>query len=261
MPNAEHAAQETPAPIPDPIETGPLYRKLIAGRVTTDELKSQRVEGKWRGIAYVASANIYEHFNGLRRDFAGMPELCFVHAQLIVRIRRGQELETAVPAFLKLWAEEAEFLTKHLNTRWLISACDTFADFGSPAQKAAAMMLVLLVNTVKLAETERLTLADCDSMPEKLQAIVETHRSRAHIELWDGMPCYSPFEGDMPRNMFRRMMLLVDKDPALGQIARMLMRRAITSDTLLGRLARLNSGFLPAGFFQPETSSPPLAPE
>ncbi len=258
MPDAKYA-QETPAPIPDLIDTGPLYRKLIAGRVSVADLKSNRVEGQWRGIVFVASANIYEHFLGLRRDFAGSPELCFVHAQLIVCIRRQKELKTTVPAFLKLWAEEAEFLAENLNSRWMISACDTFADYGTPKQKAAAMMMVLLMNTVKLAETERLTLADSDSLPEKLQAIVEVHRSKAHLELWDGMPAYSPFEGDMPRNMFRRMAKITDADPALTLIARTLIRRAVAEDTLLGRLAALNPGFLPEEF-QPAIESPPLVP-
>jgi hypothetical protein len=245
--------------IPDAIDTGPLYRRVAAGRVSIAELKSRHVEGQHRGIAFVAAPNIYEHFNGLRRDFAGMLELCFVHAQLIVCIRRGRELETTVPLFLRLWAEEAKFLTENLNTRWLISACDTFADYGSPNQQAAAMLMVLLINTVKLAETERLTLADSDCVPEKLNAIGEVHRGKAHLELWDGMPCYSPTAGDMPRNMFRRMAKITDADPALALIARTLIQRAAASDTLLGRLSRLNPGFLPPEF-QREIASPPLVP-
>src|SRR5205085_10868877 len=147
-----------------------------------------------------------------------------------------------------LWAEEFEFLTAHLNSRWLISACDTFADHGSDTQKAAAMLLVVLINTVKLAETERLALRDASTLPAKFDAIAESHRGKRHIELWDGMMAYGPFSGDMPRNMLRRLAMLTEKDAALGAIARTLIRRAVAADTLLGRLARLNEGFLPAEF-------------
>jgi hypothetical protein len=58
----------------------------------------------------------------------------------------------------------------------------------------------------------------------------------------------APFSGDMPRNMLRRVALLTDKDAALAAIARTVVRRAVAADTLLGRLARLNSGFLPTEF-------------
>jgi hypothetical protein len=153
-----------------------------------------------------------------------------------------------VLAFLKFWATEFEFLTAHLNSRWLILACDTFADYGSDAQKAAAMILVVLINAVKLAETERLSLRDKTSLPENFNAIAESHHAKSHIELWDGMTAYAPFSGDMPRNMLRRVALLTDKDAALTAIARTLIRQAVAADTLLGRLARLNSGFFPTEF-------------
>jgi hypothetical protein len=226
----------------------PLYKKLVADFAIVGELKSQRYEGETRGFSCEASADLHEHFEILRRDFGGEPLLCFAHAQLIVCIRRKLDLAENISAFLKLWATEPEFLTAHLNSRWLISACDTFADYGSDAQKAAAMILVVLVNAVKLAETERLSLRDTTSLPDKFNAIAGSHRAKTHIELWDGMTAYAPFSGDMPRNMLRRIATLTDKDAALAAIARTLIRHAVAADTLLGRLARLNGGFLPTEF-------------
>jgi hypothetical protein len=226
----------------------PLYKMLVADFGIVPALKSQRLEGDARGISFETSENLSEHFDHLQKDFVGLPLLCFAHAQLVVRIRRKLDLAETVPAFLKLWATESEFLTAHLNSRWLISACDTFADYGTDAQKAAAMILVVLINAVKLAETERLSLRDAASLPEKFDAITESHRAKSHIELWDGMTAYAPFSGDMPRNMLRRIALLTEKDAALAAIAKTLIRRAVAADTLLGRLARLNSGFLPAEF-------------
>jgi hypothetical protein len=226
----------------------PLYKIVVSDFAIVPALKSQRPEGEACGISFETSENLSEHFDHLQKDFVGLPLLCFAHAQLVVCIRRKLDLAETVPAFLKLWATESEFLTAHLNSRWLISACDTFADYGSDAQQAAAMILVVLINAVKLAETERLSLRDATSRPEKFNAIAESHRAKAHIELWDGMTAYAPFSGDMPRNMLRRVALLTEKDAALAAITRTLVRRAVVADTLLGRLARLNSGFLPAEF-------------
>jgi hypothetical protein len=226
----------------------PLYKKLVANFDIVPELKSQRLEGEARGLSCEASADLFEHFDILRQDFAGQPLLCFAHAQLIVCVRRRLDLEETLPAFLKLWATESDFLAARLNSRWLISACDTFTDHGSDLQKAAAMILVVLINTVKLAETERLTQGDATTLPAKLDAILESHCAKTHIELWDGVTAYAPLSGDMPRNMLRRLALLTNKDVALAAIARALICRAVAADTLLGRLARLNDGFLPAEF-------------
>src|SRR5579871_259500 len=226
----------------------PLYKTLISNFEGIAYLKSQRLPGRRQNLSFETSADLHEHFEFLRPDFAGAPLLCFAHAQLVVCIRRKIDLDQNVPAFLKLWAEEFEFLAAHLNSRWLISACDTFADYGSDAQKAGAMLLVVLINTVKLAETERLALLDPNPRREKFDAIAASHDAKVHIELWDGLVAYTPFAGDMPRNMLRRLATLTGKDRALNVIARILIHRAIAADTLLGRLGRLNNGFLSAEF-------------
>jgi hypothetical protein len=239
--------------------SSPLYRQLIAGDVSTAELKSRKLPGARREIVYVGDKNIHKHFRLLAGDFAGAPELCFAHAQLIVCIRRSRELADVLPLFFRLWRDEPEFLAKHLDSRWLVSACDTFADYGTPAQQAAAMPLILLVNVMKLAETERRWLSDSDPVSEKIAAIAETHKRRMHVELWDGLTAYAPFCGDMPGNMFRRMMRIAGEDAALAQIARELIRRAVESDTLLGRLAKMNPEFLPLELRAP-VDSPSIAP-
>lgn len=249
-----------PAKRDDAAAPSPLYRQLIAGEVSIAEMKRRIVPGEKREIAFYGDPNFYGHLRMLSREFAGSPEICFAHAQLVVCIRRSRELAEVLPLFFKLWRDEAEFLARRLNSRWLISACDTFADYGTPAQKAAAMPLVLLVNMTKLAETERRFLADPESLPERIGAIVESHKHKSQVELWDGICAYAPFGGDMPRNMFRRMMRIVDEDASLGLIARELIRRAIENDTLLGRLARMNPEFLPLELRAP-VASPPLAPE
>jgi hypothetical protein len=237
----------------------PPYRQFMAGDLSIAELKSRIVEGRPGPLVLIGEKNIHEHFRRLRKEFAGSPELCFVHAQLIVCIRRSRQMPKTLPAFFRLWADEPEFLSRHLNSRWLISACDTFADHGTPAERAAAMLLVTLINTVKLAETERLCLADAEAVPEKLSAIAESHRHQTHVELWDGLTAYAPFAGDMPRNMFRRMMAVTGEIPAFAAMTRALIGRAAGADNLLGRLARLNPGFFAAEAIEP--AAIPLAPE
>lgn len=223
-------------------------------------LKTETVEGPVRRLAYDGFADVSEHFAHVRPEFSGLPELCFTQAQLVILIRRKIALDENLREFSALWEDEAEFLAQHLSSRWLISACDTFADYGERERRAMATMLVILVNTVKLAETERLSLQDKTSLREKYDFIAERYRRKEPLELWDSMTAYSPYAGDMPKNMFRRMAVLTDADNVMRSIARALVQRMIEADTLLGRLARINPQFLPVELRAP-IEAPPLAPD
>src|SRR5262249_50967653 len=77
-------------------------------------LKAARIEGEPGALNFGNHPDISDHIARLRPEFGGQPELCFFNAQLIVHIRRNVDLVENVPAFLGLWAEEAEFLTRHL---------------------------------------------------------------------------------------------------------------------------------------------------
>ena len=209
-------------------------------------LKARIVEGTPRGPTPVSREGEFAtHMADLRGDFAGRPELCVHHAALIVRIRRRMDLERDVPAFLELWEAEHAFLAEHLDSRWLVSACDTFADHGTAFQRAAAVALAALINTTRLCETERILSVDPSFDPRKFERMKAEHRDGRYVELWDGVSAYTPHKGDTPRNLFRRLFDVVGMDPALDAIGRTLLGRALAEDTLLGRLARMNPGFLP----------------
>lgn len=224
------------------------------------KLKADIIAGGERRIIVGGCADLGEHFGHLRSAFIGLPELCFAHAQLIVLIRREIHLSENLRLFFHLWRTEAEFLTSHLSSRWLISACDTFADYGTDAQQAAAMPLIVLVNMTKLADTEYISIKSSAAIVRNYNFIAERFEQDNPVELWDGVTAYFPRFGDMPRNMFRRAMKLADTDPALRFIARTLIRRAVEADTLLGRMSRLNPAFLPVELRAP-VEAPPLAPD
>jgi hypothetical protein len=181
-----------------------------------------------------------EHIALLRTEFIGLPDICHTHAALIVRIRRKIDLDSTLESFFELWSSSAEQLAANLSSRWLVSACDTFADHGTPFQRAAALVLSAMINTLKLAETERLLLRDVSIDPVKVDKVVRSHAERTHIELWDGMTAYSLAAGDMPRNLFARIRAVLSEDPALGVIGATLLERALQGETVFGRLSRLN---------------------
>ena len=196
-----------------------------------------------RRYTWGRTADVDEHIELLKAEFDGLPDICHRHAALIVRIRRKIGLDSALAEFFALWDSRAEQLVASLSSRWLVSACDTFADYGTPFQRAAALMLSSTINTLKLAETERLLLRDISTDPAKLEAVVGSHAEQAHIDLWDGMTAYSVVAGDMPRNLLRRVHEVLGEDPVLAVIGRTLIDRALAADTVFGRLAKLNHRF------------------
>ena len=100
--------------------------------------------------------NLNNHIENLKKEFHGKSELEFYHAKLNVLLRRNYNVNETYKKFKALWVKEHEYLIKELNTRWLISAADSFLDHDEDDLcKAYAFSCLCLINTCKLYETER----------------------------------------------------------------------------------------------------------
>jgi hypothetical protein len=202
------------------------------------------VDGDYK-FAFGIHPDVNEHIKMTRYEFVGKPEFCFHLAKIIIFIRRNINLDNNLRIYFDIVNREMQFFCKHLTTRWLLSVCVTYSDHGSPVQRGIAQMLVCMFNMMKLSETERRLAADAQYAPEKIQSIREAHGRREHIELWDGVTAYSVQGGDMPRNMFCRMLSICDLEPPLSLVFHTLLERALVADTMFSRYVAHNPGFLP----------------
>jgi hypothetical protein len=136
----------------------------------------------------------------VEQEFFGQPEILLVHAKLIVLIRRNYRTEECFALFQRLWDEQSKILLAKLNVRWLLSANDTFLDLSTDnEERLIAGWSVILANTVKLSETERLYQSNtCD--PERFAAV--KHKTE---ELFDGMRSFWIGREDTLHNMRRRL--------------------------------------------------------
>lgn len=184
-----------------------------------------------------AEKSLDRHLENLRREFSGQPELLHHHARLIVLIRREVRPAESVARFLALWAQEAGFLCRHLNLRWLVSAADTFADHApDPQARAVAMMATLLANTVKVCESDRYirgaeTLAPRADRIETLQTDL--------VPLFGGMSVFTVGTDDTLRNMYWRLEPFFAAGPA-GMILKTVYDRLQVDDTAFARLRALH---------------------
>jgi hypothetical protein len=118
----------------------------------------------------------------------------------IVFLRRRIDVQTHFERFRKLLSEGGEDLLQSFSTRWLVSIADTIADFGSPIERGNAMIIVVLANVTKLAETERRIFSST-----QVDELRREECASGGAPLWDGMQTYGLKQGDMPNNMWTRI--------------------------------------------------------
>lgn len=196
-------------------------------------LKKQIVDEGEPEQTYGSDKSLEGHLTNLRREFSGQSELVFHHAKLIVLLRREFQIEKTYASYVELWQQEEEFLLAELNLRWLVSACETFADHDKDISvQAVALQGSLLANIVKIYETERI-LSDAGN-----SKIDEAKVSQLHDNLrplFGGMSCFAIGTDDTLRNLRWRLDGMF-KTPIVGQILKEIFSRLQTEDTVFSRL-------------------------
>jgi len=174
----------------------------LSDQIATDfsQQKQIIIDGNEIHYTHGSSDNLEEHFIALKDEFIGQSELCYTHAKIIVLIRRNFDAKNYFTIFEQLWKEEKDYLLKNLNTRWLISATDTFTDFSDDdSVKGLSLACSCLLNTVKMQESERLITNTESSITdnEKLNRLDNEER----IPLFDGISVFKFGTDDTLRNM------------------------------------------------------------
>ena len=177
----------------------------LGGR-DVQELKNTLVQGAAGESAQYQHGSLVDlraHLDRLRLEFIGQPELLYHHAALIVMIRREAQVREHFALLRELWLAESEFFCASLDMRWLVAACDTFIDHDAdPVVRATLMNGVLLVNTIKLQETERF-LAAGHPPADDPDARAALHAGR--VALFDGLAAFVEGADDTLRNMRWRL--------------------------------------------------------
>ena len=209
--------------------------KELSSLISTN-FKSQRekiISGDEATYTHGSSNNVEEHFKALKEEFSGQSELCYTHAKIIVLIRREFETDNHFKLLEQLWFDEKEHLLKNLNTRWLIAATDTFADYSNDDSiKSLSVACVCLLNTVKIQESERyITNAqNCIDDDKKINRLDNEER----FELFDGTSVFKFGTDDTLRNMRWRINKVAKLNVA-GEILLEIFKRLQKFDTVYKR--------------------------
>lgn len=212
-------------------------RKHISAEVDFSVLKSTVIEGDEAKQTRGSAKSVDQHLENLRREFVGQSELVWHHAKLIVLLRRRVQTAEVFGQFSALWDKEADYLCRHLNLRWLVSATDSFSDYSpDPGVKAQATLVSVLVNTIKIYETERV-LAASEPVPLDPDKVHEVQARL--IPLFSGLSCFTVGTDDTLRNMRWRLDPLMQERP-VGMILKTVFDRLQIEDTAYARLKAMH---------------------
>jgi LPS sulfotransferase NodH len=190
--------------------------------------------GEHKQYSYGRERDIDDHMQMLAREFTGTSSLLLYHAVINFLIRRSIDLQANITRFIELWENDRAFLLVNLDSRWLVSACDTIADHHPDAtQRALAMAGTLFINTLRMYETERSLSAKNEAEASDIAA---TPSLSNRVALYDGLTAFAIGQGDAIQNLFRRIEKLGADDTTAGAILHELVARANSNDTVFARL-------------------------
>lgn len=217
-----------------------------------DRLRNEVVTGLSYAPSFGRREDLQQHIEMLEREFVGQLRLKFVHAVLNVLLRRGIDTEIVYGHFRRIWTEHSDILLDTLDSRWLVSACDTICDHSTDLTEArTAILISLFTNTLKLAETERLMICPAEA---------DSAEIKGRVPLFDGMTAFMPKSGDMLANLLRRLDRIFQSNNMAALIAREIISRALSANTVLARFSQAHERYSWRNYLSPAPDTPLAAP-
>jgi hypothetical protein len=155
--------------------------------------------------------------------------------ELIVKLRRNIDRDSSWGELRALVEANIDRICRELNTRALVSVCDTYADYADPVESRNAMLVSLLVNTEKTSQSYVLWRVNYIA-PFRVPL---SHHPR-RVPLWDGMDSFHLEIGDVTNNFFGRLDRLMSSTPTIERIYREVVERIRTHPTILGSLNKFH---------------------
>ena len=150
-------------------------------------------------------------------ELQGHCELTLLHGLLVSHLRKHTYPETAPALFLRLWADEQDWLLHNLPSRWLISAVITFAEHGqSRADRTLAARMEMLFSLMKIYEAER-----CFSGASPQEPFRIVNRNKSPLPM--GMKDLSMLNDDLEAHLLAPLWRDALNAPAVGPLVQYLL--------------------------------------
>lgn len=162
-------------------------------------------------------------------EFIGKDPILKELLTYIISARRGVDVGAE---FVSLVEQNLDTVLT-LNSRWLISVIDTYADQGTEIERSNATTVSLQFNQIKLCDTFLDLVMDTRINGNKLN----NYNTKP---LWDGMWGFNVRKGDMVGNLISRIDKNLSTTPTIHKIWRVLMQRCEQHTNSFSVLKRLH---------------------
>jgi len=172
-------------------------------------------------------------YHKLLPEFSRQSWLSFLLACSIAAVRRSGGNSSALSLFFRIMNQYGAEMAGSLSLRWLISVCDTFADWGeTPQQRAIGFAGSSIGNAVKLYETELRIYHPSRSWPPK--------KKFGHGGvMFDGLETFYPQKGDTLDNLLQRAFDISQLDQKSGGFLLEILARIMLNKTAMSRMEAL----------------------
>jgi hypothetical protein len=186
---------------------------------------------------YVQDKIEHEMNNGWFSDLYSDLHRELVEYTIWLRLRKKTEIYTE--KFFNIVHENLDELCETTDTRWLVSICDTIADYGkTDLERSNAILISSIVYSIKLMDTVVVT----PDYPETNKEKILQHWDQP---LWDGMWRFDIHNGNMVENQFARINRVLRSTPYLHKIYQEVLKRALKGPNTFSTLAKIhNRGLL-----------------
>jgi hypothetical protein len=150
---------------------------------------------------------------------------------LTVYIRRGVHADASYLCLRQLVEGQLELALAQLDSRWLVSICDSYADHGTPMEARNALLISTFLTCEPLAATYR-HWAEPGCATRRVAGLV----APGNEPLWDGLMTIQLERGDTVGNLLARYARPLADTPHLLAIWRTLLGRIRSHDSVLAAL-------------------------
>lgn len=163
--------------------------------------------------------------------------------KLIQNLRRGDDMENSLPAFLFIVENDIENICKTFTLRWLISVNDTYIDHGNDMEKRNAMAISIYANLIKMADTV-FEYHVKKPIPERME-----YMKTNVVHMYDKINSVMMATDDMPNILFYRFDELLQSTPVLHKLFEEIKQRFARQSYMM-QLAKHHKGFYDKIFFE-----------
>jgi polysaccharide pyruvyl transferase WcaK-like protein len=159
------------------------------------------------------------------------PDILSQLLPLTVYLRRGIRPVASFRCVKQLIEGNLDLALSQLDTRWLISVCDSYTDHGDAIESRNALLISSFLNWERLAESYLRW-----SNPDLCSLKIDRPIPQTNEPLWDGLITVHLRRGDTLNNLLIRYARVLHPTPVLLAIWRELLSRIRANNTLLAAL-------------------------